>query len=269
MTTTIQAVTAFINGGITSAPPPSKPPHLRRRRHSFPATCSGDRRILFNRISPVYDYLNDVLSLGQHRVWKRMTVSWSGAKQGDRVLDICCGSGDLTFLVSEKVGAHGEVIGLDFSGELLSIASSRQQQKLNPCYRNIEWLEGNALDLPFPEASFDAITMGYGLRNVLDRERALKEIFRVLKPGCKASILDFNRSTHPVTGLIQDWALDNVVVPVATGFGVADEYKYLKSSIQGFLTGKEQEQLALTAGFSDAKFYEIAFGQMGNLVATH
>ncbi|KAK9675645.1 hypothetical protein RND81_11G021200 [Saponaria officinalis] len=263
----MQGMAVFINGGsLTSISPPAKQPH---RRRNFPAKCSGGRQTLFNRISPVYDSLNDLLSLGQHRAWKRMTVSWSGAKQGDRVLDICCGSGDLTFYVSEKVGANGQVIGLDFSGELLSIALSRQQQKLNPCYKNIEWLEGNALDLPFPEASFDAVTIGYGLRNVLDRERALKEIFRVLKPGCKASILDFNRSTHPLTALFQDWTLDNVVVPVATGYGVADEYKYLKSSIQGFLTGKEQEQLALAAGFSDAKFYEFAFGLMGNLVATH
>ncbi|KAH9627205.1 hypothetical protein KSS87_020751 [Heliosperma pusillum] len=111
--------------------------------------------------------------------------------------------------------------------------------------------------------------MGYGLRNVQDRKRALQEIFRVLKPGCRASILDFNKSTEPISSLVQEWALDNVVVPIATGYGLADEYKYLKSSIQGFLTGKEQEQMALMAGFSDAKFYEIGFGQMGNLVVTH
>ncbi|XP_074309891.1 2-phytyl-1,4-beta-naphthoquinone methyltransferase, chloroplastic [Silene latifolia] len=245
------------------------PPTFNIRRKITPVRCSGDRRDIFNRISPVYDYLNDLLSLGQHRVWKRMAVSWSGAKKGDRVLDICCGSGDLTFLVSEKVGVDGQVVGLDFSEELLSVASSRQQLKLSPCYRNIEWLEGDALDLPFPEASFDAITMGYGLRNVQDRKRALEEIFRVLKPGCRASILDFNKSTEPISGLVQEWALDNVVVPIATGYGVADEYKYLKSSIQGFLTGKEQEQMALMTGFSDAKFYEIGFGQMGNLVVTH
>ncbi|XP_074264905.1 2-phytyl-1,4-beta-naphthoquinone methyltransferase, chloroplastic-like isoform X1 [Silene latifolia] len=127
----------------------------------------------------------------------------SRAKKGDRALDICCGSGDLTCLVSEKVGVDGQVIGLDFSEELLSVASSRQQLKLSPCYRNIEWLEADALDLPFPNASFDTITMGYGLWNVQDRKRALEEIFRVLKPGCRASILDFNKSSEPISGLVQ------------------------------------------------------------------
>lgn len=196
-----------------------------------------------------------------------MAVSWSGAKKGDRVLDICCGSGDLAFLLSEKVGIDGQVIGLDFSRKQLLVASSKQEQRSNPCYKNIEWLEGDALNLPFPDGHFNAITLGYGLRNVVDRERALEEMFRVLRPGCKASILDFNKSMQPITTLFQEWMIDNVVVPAATYYGLAEEYKYLKSSIQEYLTGKELEQLALLAGFSDAKFYEIASGLMGNLVA--
>ncbi|KAK4790029.1 hypothetical protein SAY86_017333 [Trapa natans] len=127
--------------------------------------------------------LNDLLSLGQHRVWKRMSVSWSGAKVGDRVLDLCCGSGDLAFLLSEKVGSDGKVFGLDFSKEQLLIASSRQHLHVKRHFNNIEWVEGNAINLPFPDSFFDAITMGYGLRNVVDRERALMEMVRVLKSG--------------------------------------------------------------------------------------
>lgn len=196
-----------------------------------------------------------------------MAVSWSGAKKGDRVLDICCGSGDLAFLLSEKVGIDGQVIGLDFSRKQLLVASSKQEQRSNPCYKNIEWLEGDALNLPFPDGHFNAITLGYGLRNVVDRERAVEEMLRVLRPGCKASILDFNKSMQPITTLFQEWIIDNVVVPAAAQYGLAEEYKYLKSSIQEYLTGKELEQLALLAGFSDAKFYEIAGGLMGNLVA--
>ncbi|XP_021727074.1 2-phytyl-1,4-beta-naphthoquinone methyltransferase, chloroplastic-like [Chenopodium quinoa] len=238
------------------------------RHRELKLRCSDQRQALFSRIAPVYDNLNDLLSLGQHRVWKRMAVSWSGAKRGDSVLDICCGSGDLAFLLSEKVGLDGQVIGLDFSSNQLLIASSRQQERSTLCYRNIEWLEGDALNLPFSDANFDAITMGYGLRNVTDKERAVEEIFRVLKPGCKASILDFNKSTEPITGVIQEWMIDNIVVPVATNYGLAEEYRYLKSSIQEYLTGKELELLALAAGFSDAKFYEIAGGLMGNLVVT-
>ncbi|GKV14546.1 hypothetical protein SLEP1_g25403 [Rubroshorea leprosula] len=232
-----------------------------------PVRSVDDRQALFSRIAPVYDNLNDLLSLGQHRIWKRMAVSWSGAKKGDSVLDLCCGSGDLAFLLSEKVGTNGKVTGLDFSKEQLSIASSRQYMRLKACYKNIEWVEGDALDLPFSDCYFDAITMGYGLRNVYDKRQAMHEIFRVLKPGSRASILDFNKSTQPYTTLFQEWMIDNVVVPVAMAYGLEEEYEYLKSSIREFLTGEELEKLALEAGFSNAKHYEISGGLMGNLVA--
>lgn len=121
--------------------------------------------------------------------------------------------------------------------------------------------------MPFPDGYFDAITMGYGLRNVVDKRKALQEIYRVLKAGSRVSILDFNKSSQPVTSLIQEWMIDNVVVPVATGYGLEEEYRYLKSSIKEFLTGKELESLALEVGFSKGKHYEIGGGLMGNLVA--
>ncbi|KAL9421496.1 hypothetical protein AB3S75_038957 [Citrus x aurantiifolia] len=230
--------------------------------------CSGERQELFSRIAPVYDNLNDLLSFGQHRIWKRMAVSWSGAKTGDNVLDVCCGSGDLSFLLSEQVGSQGKVIGLDFSKNQLSMASSRQDLVSKACYKNIEWIVGDALDLPFSDCFFDAITMGYGLRNVVNNRKALEESFRVLKPGSRISVLDFNKSTQPFTTAIQEWMIDNVVVPVASGYGLAGEYQYLKSSIREFLTGKDLEKLALEIGFSRAKHYELSGGLMGNLVAT-
>ncbi|KAK9277361.1 hypothetical protein L1049_006903 [Liquidambar formosana] len=103
-----------------------------------PVRCANERQALFSRIAPVYDNLNDLLSLGQHRIWKRMAVSWSGAKKGDYALDLCCGSGDLAFLLSEKVGSDGKVTGLDFSKEQLLIASSRQNLLAKGCHNNIE-----------------------------------------------------------------------------------------------------------------------------------
>ncbi|XXG48799.1 hypothetical protein AAC387_Pa02g3149 [Persea americana] len=236
--------------------------------HNTSVQSSSERQLLFNRIAPAYDNLNDLLSLGQHRIWKRMTVSWSGVKKGDCVLDLCCGSGDLAFLLSEKVGLEGKVTGLDFSKEQLLIASTRQDSFYKPCYRNIIWVEGDALDLPFPDSHFDAVTMGYGLRNVVDRHKAMEEMFRVLKPGSRGSILDFNKSTNAFTTLIQEWMIDNVVVPVASSYGLAKEYTYLKSSINNFSTGKELEKLAKEVGFPKAKHYEIGGGLMGNLVAT-
>ncbi|XP_024023919.1 2-phytyl-1,4-beta-naphthoquinone methyltransferase, chloroplastic isoform X2 [Morus notabilis] len=259
---------------VLSLPLSSGSPTSRARRSVLrPVRCSSERQALFNRIAPVYDNLNDLLSLGQHRIWKRMAVSWSGAKIGDCVLDLCCGSGDLAFLLSEKVGSDGNVTGLDFSKEQLSIAASRQQLLSKKCYKNIEWVEGDALNLPFPNGYFDAITMGYGLRNVVDKRKALQEIYRVLKAdilkfsGSRVSILDFNKSSQPVTTFIQDWMIDNVVVPVATSYGLQEEYIYLKSSIREFLTGKELENLALEIGFSKGRHYEIGGGLMGNLVA--
>ncbi|XP_028754485.1 2-phytyl-1,4-beta-naphthoquinone methyltransferase, chloroplastic isoform X2 [Neltuma alba] len=223
-----------------------------------PVRCVAERQALFTRIAPVYDY---------HRIWKRMAVSWSGTKMGDRVLDVCCGSGDLTFLLSEKVGLNGEVTGLDFSKEQLLIASSRQNLLSKDYFSNIEWVEGDALNLPFTDGSFDAITMGYGLRNVVDRRKAMQEILRVLKAGSRVSILDFNKSDQFLTASAMEWMIDNVVVPVASGYGLSEEYRYLNSSIREFLTGKELEKLALEVGFSTARHYEISGGFMGCLVA--
>ncbi|KAF3571569.1 hypothetical protein F2Q69_00061230 [Brassica cretica] len=234
--------------------------HSRRRSVVKSSSSSDERQTLFNRIAPVYDNLNDLLSLGQHRIWKNMAVSWSGARTGDKVLDLCCGSGDLAFLLSEKVGPSGKVMGLDFSSEQLAVAASRQKLR-------VRWIGGDATDLPFDDCEFDAITMGYGLRNVVDRDRAMREMYRVLKPGSRVSILDFNKSNQSVTTFMQDWMIDNVVVPAATLYDLAKEYEYLKYSINGYLTGEELETLASEAGFSSARHYEISGGFMGNLVA--
>eukprot|EP00249_Psilotum_nudum_P012884 c24026_g1_i1 orf=379-1080(-) len=210
--------------------------------------------------------LNDWLSFGQHRIWKRMAISWSGAKEGDCVLDVCCGSGDLAILLGEKVGVQGKVIGLDFSEEQLLVAVQRQKDSPVACHQTIEWLQGDALKLPFTDGTFDAVTVGYGLRNVVDIPQALHEICRVLRKGSKASILDFNRVKNPSIFALGEWILDNGVVPVATLYGLREEYEYLKTSIASFPTGKEQEKLAAVAGFSYARHFEIAGGFMGVLV---
>ncbi|EFN54843.1 hypothetical protein CHLNCDRAFT_48897 [Chlorella variabilis] len=228
-------------------------------------------RRLFNTIAPVYDQLNDQLSLGLHRVWKRMTVKWSGAATGGRALDVCCGSGDLAFRLAEAVGPSGSVVGLDFSANMLADAARRQQQRqqtLGPAY-NMEWVQGDAMQLPFEAGSFDAATMGYGLRNVADRPAALRELHRVLRPGCSVAILDFNNAAdNAVVDAAQAWFLEQLVVPAARSLGVAEEYEYLRPSIQRFPSGPQQEVLARQAGFATAVHYPIAFGLMGCLVAT-
>jgi demethylphylloquinol methyltransferase len=228
------------------------------------------REELFSTISPVYDELNDQLSFGMHKVWKRMTVKWSGAAPGCSALDVCCGSGDIAMILAEVVGRNGSVVGLDFSAPMLVDAAVREASKRDSnggaAMPAVQWIQGDAMDLPFEEGTFDAVTMGYGLRNVADIPKALRELLRVLRPGCRAAILDFNNSDDGLVDGAQEWVLENVVVPAADAKGVGDEYRYLRPSIKNFPKGTEQEQLALVAGFKKAKHFEIGFGLMGVLV---
>ncbi|NET02024.1 MAG: bifunctional demethylmenaquinone methyltransferase/2-methoxy-6-polyprenyl-1,4-benzoquinol methylase UbiE [Sphaerospermopsis sp. SIO1G2] len=221
-------------------------------------------RDIFDRIAPVYDNLNDWLSLGQHRIWKVMTTKWSAAKPGDHCLDLCCGSGDLTFQLARQVGQSGKVYGVDFSCNLLAAAEERTQQYYPQ--PPITWVEADVLNLPFADNQFDAITMGYGLRNVQDIPRSLQEIYRVLKPSGKAAILDFHRPSDPIFLHFQQWYLDNIVVPMATNLGVKDEYAYISPSLDRFPVGKEQVRLSHQAGFINAIHYPISNGMMGVLV---
>ena len=131
----------------------------------------------------------------------------------------------------------------------------------------ISWQQGDALALPHPDASFDGATIGYGLRNVSDIPRALAELRRVLKPGGKAAVVDFNNSTNAAVNQVQGFILDTVVVPAADALGVAAEYRYLKPSIERYPTGPELVDIAIAAGFGKATFYELApGGLMGCLV---
>ena len=227
---------------------------------------TNEIRAIFDRIAPVYDQLNDWLSLGQHRIWKEMTVKWSAAKAGDTCLDLCCGSGDLSLRLARLVGATGLVYGVDFSTAQLEIASSRSQHQYPPL--SITWVEADVLDLPFEDNQFDAATMGYGLRNVTDIKRSLKEIHRVLKTGAKAAILDFHRPSNPQMRTFQQWYMDHLVVPVANQMGLKEEYAYISPSLDRFPRGKEQLEIARQVGFATATHYPIANGMMGVLVVT-
>ena len=223
-------------------------------------------RSLFNRIAPVYDQLNDWLSLGMHRVWKQMTIDWSEAIAGDVCLDLCCGSGDLALLLGRRVGARGHVYGVDFSAELLAIA--RRRSATSYPQPPISWIEADALNLPFADNFFDAATMAYGLRNVTNIPRCLQQLHRVLKPNAKAAILDFHRPSQVPMQTFQQWYLENLVVPVARNFGLTEEYAYIRPSLDRFPSGRQQVLLAGDAGFAAAKHYPIASGMMGVLVVT-
>ncbi|HEY9807771.1 MAG TPA: bifunctional demethylmenaquinone methyltransferase/2-methoxy-6-polyprenyl-1,4-benzoquinol methylase UbiE [Halomicronema sp.] len=224
-------------------------------------------QLLFDRIAPVYDRLNDWLSFGQHRIWKQMAVSWSGAGAKDVCLDLCCGSGDLAVLLSQKCGPEGRVCGVDFSAQMLEVADKREKPWLYPS-APIEWIEADALSLPFCDNFFDAATAGYGLRNVTDIPQCLRELYRVLKPGAKAALLDFHRPANPMMQTFQQWYLNGLVVPAAKTFGLTEEYAYITPSLEKFPTGPEQVRLAEKAGYSKATHYPLAGGMMGVLVVT-
>jgi demethylphylloquinol methyltransferase len=228
--------------------------------------AASEIKAIFDRIAPVYDRLNDRLSLGQHRIWKLMAVKWSEAKLGSKALDVCCGSGDLALLLAKKVGNTGQVTGLDFACEQLAIAKQRQMVQCPTVPMN--WLEGDALALPFENNQFDCATMGYGLRNVTNIPLSLEELLRVLKPGGKAAILDFHRPDAGYMQLFQEWYLANIVVPMAEDMGMKEEYAYINPSVERFPTGSEQIELARTVGFSQAVHYPLMGGMMGILVLT-
>jgi ubiquinone/menaquinone biosynthesis methyltransferase len=224
---------------------------------------TNEIRNIFDRIAPVYDQLNNWLSLGQHHIWKEMTVKWSAAQSGNTCIDLCCGSGDLALRLARRVGKTGKVYGVDFSPNLLATAQERSQ---NYPQTAIAWIEADVLNLPFDNCQFDAATMGYGLRNVPDIPRSLQEIYRVLKPGAKAAILDFHRPSNAQLRAFQQWYLQNCVVPMATNLGLQAEYAYISPSLDRFPIGSEQVELARQAGFSQATHYPIANGMMGVLV---
>ncbi|GAX34840.1 bifunctional demethylmenaquinone methyltransferase/2-methoxy-6-polyprenyl-1,4-benzoquinol methylase UbiE [Nodularia sp. NIES-3585] len=221
-------------------------------------------RDIFDRIAPVYDDLNNWLSLGQHRIWKEMTVKWSAAKPGDTCLDLCCGSGDLAFRLAKYAGIMGKVYGVDFSPNLLAAAKKRAESQYPKSA--ISWIEADALDLPFDDNYFDAATMGYGLRNVTNIPRSLEELHRVLKPGGKGAILDFHRPRNQQLRAFQQWYLNSIVVPIAKNMGLKEEYAYISPSLDRFPTGQEQVELARQVGFTLVTHYPIANDMMGVLV---
>ena len=221
-------------------------------------------KTIFNRIAPVYNQMNDWLSLGQHRIWKLMAVKWSSAA-GNTCLDLCCGSGDLALLLAQQAGPTGVVYGADFSPAQLAVAAKRDRPFLTPT-SPITWVEADALELPFADNYFDCATMGYGLRNVTDIPRSLQELHRVLKPGAKAAILDLHRPNNSLMRSFQQFYLDTLVVPIAQQFGMTQEYAYINPSLDKFPIGEQQVAIARQAGFTTAIHYPIAGAMMGVLV---
>ena len=207
---------------------------------------------MFDRIAPVYDVMNRVMTAGLDQRWRRLTVQ-TVVRPGDRVLDACCGTGDLA-LAARKAGA--EVVGLDFSERMLERARRKSSE--------IEWLQGDLLELPFEDASFDAATVGFGVRNVVDLERGLAELRRVLRPGGRLGILEITRPRGPLRLFYRLWF--DVLIPLAGKILPGGKaYTYLPASVRRFPGPEDLAALMESNGFDEVSFRRLA----GGIVALH
>jgi demethylmenaquinone methyltransferase/2-methoxy-6-polyprenyl-1,4-benzoquinol methylase len=213
--------------------------------------ADGVRR-MFDRIAPVYDVMNRTMTAGLDRRWRRLTVATVVAP-GDRVLDACCGTGDLAILA---LPVAREVVGLDFSGPMLERARRKAPA--------IEWVQGDALALPFEDASFDAVTVGFGVRNVDDLAGALAELRRVLRRGGRVGILEITRPRGVLAPFYRLWF--DALIPLAGKLlPGGSAYTYLPASVRRFPGPDELAALLGRAGFQDVSFRLLG----GGIVALH
>jgi len=164
---------------------------------------------VFHSVASKYDMMNDVMSMGVHRIWKRLTIEKSGVRRGQHVLDLAGGTGDLTIKFSKMVGDSGQVILSDINDSMLKVGRARLLDK--GIVGNVEYVQANAECLPFPDNSFDCITIAFGLRNVTDKEAALASMFRVLKPGGRLLILEFSKPVAPGLSPLYDFYSFNIL----------------------------------------------------------
>jgi demethylmenaquinone methyltransferase / 2-methoxy-6-polyprenyl-1,4-benzoquinol methylase len=187
-------------------------------------------RDLFAAVAPRYDLINDLQSFGMHRRWKQKVVELAQAREGSAALDLCCGTGDLAFLLARR-GAH--VTGLDFSEAMLGVARGRAE-KQHPA-PPIEFRQGDAHALPFPENQFDIVTVGYGLRNLSDWKKGLAEMWRVAKPGGRILVLDFGKPPNPVWRAIYFGYLRTFVPVFGKLFcGDSETHSYIYESLKHY-----------------------------------
>ena len=186
---------------------------------------------LFARIARRYDLINDLQSFGLHRLWKRRVVGLAAVQSGNRALDLCCGTGDIAHALAQR-GA--ETIGLDFSAQMLEVAEARLKNSKSKI-PNLKFIQGDAQQLPFPENSFDIVTVGYGLRNLTSWERGLDEMFRVAKPGARLIVLDFGKPANLIWRKIYFTHLRCSVPLIGLLFcGNASAYAYILESLKHY-----------------------------------
>jgi demethylmenaquinone methyltransferase/2-methoxy-6-polyprenyl-1,4-benzoquinol methylase len=219
---------------------------------------------VFDSVASRYDLMNDLMSGGIHRLWKRFTIELSGVRPGHSVLDIAGGTGDLAAKFSRIVGETGQVILADINYAMLAVG--RDKLLDHGLSENLEFVQADAQCLPFPDDSFDCITIAFGLRNVTDKDLALRAMLRVLKPGGRLLVLEFSKPKNPLLSKAYD-AYSFSVLPVMGRLvaGDSDSYRYLAESIR-----VHPDQETLKAMMEDAGFARVEYHDMtGGVVALH
>lgn len=219
---------------------------------------------VFNSVAPKYDIMNDLMSLGLHRLWKRITIQEAALRPGQLVLDVASGTGDLAKAFAKEVGKNGKVVMTDINDAMLEVGRERL---INSGFvENIEFIQANAECLPFTDDYFDCITIAFGLRNVTHKELALQSMFRILKPGGKLLILEFSQPPLPIIKKIYDLYSFNIIPKI--GELVAndkDSYQYLVESIRMHPNQERLKTLMQEAGFEDVTYNNLS----GGIVALH
>jgi len=219
---------------------------------------------VFHSVASRYDLMNDLMSMGIHRAWKRFAIEQMQLRPGLQVLDVAGGTGDLTRRIAQRIGDSGKVILSDINSSMLEAGRDRLADE--GIVGNVEIVQANAEYLPFPDNSFDRIIIGFGLRNVTHKEQALASMYRVLKPGGQLLILEFSKPTLPGLGKIYDSYSFNIL-PVLGKVVAKDEasYRYLAESIRKHPDQETLKQMMADAGFERSHYFNLS----GGIVALH
>ena len=219
---------------------------------------------VFHSVASKYDLMNDLMSFGIHRVWKRYTIEASGVRRNQRVLDLAGGTGDLTAKFSRLVGENGEVVLADINDSMLKMG--REKLRDHGIVGNVSYVQANAEELPFPDDYFDCITISFGLRNVTDKAKALRSMFRVLKPGGRLLVLEFSKPVLDPLSKIYDAYSFHILPRIGQVIvNDADSYRYLTESIR-----MHPDQETLKGMMEEAGFDQVSYTNMtAGIVALH
>ncbi|MGD2118424.1 MAG: bifunctional demethylmenaquinone methyltransferase/2-methoxy-6-polyprenyl-1,4-benzoquinol methylase UbiE [Chromatiales bacterium] len=221
-------------------------------------------RGVFDSVAGNYDLMNDLMSLGIHRLWKRFAVELAGVRNGHKVLDLASGTGDLAARFSGLVGPDGQVIMSDINAAMLEQGRARMFDEGH--VGNVNYAQIDAQQLPFPDNSFDCVTIGFGLRNVTDKQQALESIFRVLKPGGRLLVLEFSHPTSkPLQNLYDVYSFRLLPLIGKVVAKDADSYRYLAESIRMHPDQESLKGMMQQAGFENCDYHNLT----GGIVAVH